>query len=172
VSGQPVATSTVHGLGSDPDPIDRWFQRGLAVVLAVVLAVGVLGAFGPTTGRAHATRGGTDLTVEYPTTIRPGLAAPFTITIESAAPLADRVPVSVSEDYLAMFDENGIDPDPVESWNDGETVTWVFAPVGNERRLSVSLDARIEPGVQTARNGLVTALTDGPAVAFTTFVMP
>lgn len=172
MSGEPAATSTVHGLGSDPDPLDRWFHRGLAIVLAAVLAAGVLGALGPTTGTARAARGGAELIVEYPATIRPGLAASFTIDVVSAAALPGRVPVSVSGEYLAMFDENGIDPEPVDSWNDGETVTWVFAPVGEQRRLSVSLDARIEPGAQTARDGFVAVLADGPSVAFTTFVTP
>ena len=86
-------------------------------------------------------------------------------------PLPQRLALTLSSDYLATFDLNAIHPEPAEQWNDGSNVTWVFEPPAGARRLEVSLDARIEPGVQSSRVATV-EVEAGPATEFTTFVAP
>jgi hypothetical protein len=102
---------TTQGIESDPDPLDRRFHLGLVLVLTVVLGAALLGVAGPSTGRASASSQGVNLMVDHPSVARPGLAAPFDVTVTSDSPLPDPVIIELTADYLAIFDENGLTPD-------------------------------------------------------------
>jgi hypothetical protein len=85
--------------------------------------------------------------------------------------------VAVTSSYFDAFDENGLDPAPVEETTDSERTVWRFAPSTAEV-IVVSFDARIEPGVQftsvKGRVEVLTARSAPPAVSvdFRTWVMP
>jgi len=108
--------------------------------------------------------------VTYAAVARPGLAAPFSVVIASrdGTGLPAVVTVALSLDYLGMFDQNGLDPEPASSYADGDEVVWSFDVPAGVDRFSVDLDARIEPGVQWRRTGRVRLVVEGEQVAATT----
>ena len=84
--------------------------------------------------------------------------------------------MAVTSSYFDAFDENGLDPDPAESTSDGERSIWKFEPPPGDV-MTVSFDARIEPGVQLTRvKGEVSVLdpsgADVVTADFRTLVLP
>jgi len=163
----------------DPDLADlrraRLGRRLFMVALTVFLALGVLNVYGVRTREVSATAGDDRLTVRYASVSRPGLASPWSVELRRAGGFrSDTVTLSADAAYFDIFDENGVEPDPVESRNDGDRIVWTFlAPVGDT--LTFSLDARIEPAVQLkrARGNVSVPGTEQPlSVGFSTFVMP
>jgi hypothetical protein len=154
----------------------RLVRRGFVVVLVGFLTLGMLNVYGVRTRERTGAGGGYELTVRYAGISRPGLATPWSVDVSRPGGFPDGVTLAVTSSYFDGFDENGLDPSPVEETNDGERSIWRFGPsVGDT--LSVSFDARIEPGVQLTRlKGSVSVLggTGAPAVTveFSTLVMP
>jgi hypothetical protein len=84
------------------------------------------------------------------------------------------ITLATTGDYLDMFDENGLDPDPSSSTATEDLIVWEFEPPSGDT-LTVSFDARLEPAVQVGRSGETAVLVDGRSVvrvAYTTRVMP
>jgi hypothetical protein len=155
----------------------RLGRRIFAVVLVVFLGLGLLGLYGVRTKDARATGGGYEMTVTYTSVSRPGLATPWSVEIRRPGGFGDdQVTVAVTSSYFDAFDENGLDPDPAESYSDGERTVWRFEPPPGDV-MTVSFDARIEPGVQLTRvKGTVAVLdasgADAVSVDFRTLVLP
>ena len=85
--------------------------------------------------------------------VETGLATPFVIDIRSTdGPLPAEVTVEMPRGYLAMFDENGLDPPPDSVTSDGDTEIWTFAP-GDVSVLSIDFDARLQPNMHYDRDG-------------------
>ena len=148
----------------------------LGVIGALTIATAI-GLFGVRTTAVSATGSGVSVTVDYAVVTRPGLATPFSVEVASAdaASLPAQVTVRVSSDYLAIFDDNGMEPQPAESFNTAEWTSWVFDVPEGATSLRVDLDARLEPAVQWARSGVVAVDIDGvetATVGFTTWVAP
>ena len=148
----------------------------LAVILVLVVA-GVLGFLGIRNSSATASGNGLSLTVDHASITRPGLATPFALVIESTdgSPLPPLLTTRVDSAYLAMFDENGLDPDPVSSFQSKVWTWWEFEVPEGASLLEVSFDARLEPAVQTGRSATAAVEVDGSeatAVDFTTWVLP
>ena len=172
-----------QSISTEPPPTDiprqrraRTGRRLFVVLLGVFLLLGALGLYGVRTTSASAAGGGYELTVDYATISRPGLATPWAFEIRRAGGFPDGVTVAVTSAYFDVFDENGLGPAPAEETTDGDLTVWQFSPTGSDT-LSVSFDARIEPGVQltTAKGELSVLGPNGqPAVTvtFKTFVMP
>jgi len=131
------------------------------VVFGVVLAA-LLGLTGLRTREVTVTNDDVVLTVTYAQVTRPGIATPFEIAIDSAdgGPLPDELTVEVPSAYMAMFDENGLDPEPESVASDGTTETWTFAPNG-EASLHIDFDARLQPNVHSGRTATVRVEGDG-----------
>lgn len=162
----------------DPD-IARGRRRMLLrsavlVVFLVFVLAGLFGFFGVRTGHAHAaTADGVQVDLTYPRIARPALAISFAVEISGLEAVEGDVVVHISSAYLAMFDENGTSPTPIEETDDGEWTTWVFErPPGGV--LEVSLDTRIEPGVQWGRDGAVEVEAGGEQarIDFRTWIAP
>ena len=148
----------------------------LAMIVALVLA-GLLGFLGVRTSSATASRSGLSLTVDHSSITRPGLATAFTLVIESVdgSPLPPVLTTRVDSAYLGMLDENGLDPDPISSFQSDEWTWWSFEIPEESSVLEVSFDARLEPGVQWGRSATAAVEVDGReavAVKFTTWVLP
>ena len=87
--------------------------------------------------------------------------------------------LAVMSSYFDAFDENGLDPAPVAETSDGERTFWTFGP-STADTISVSFDARIEPGVQITRVDGRAEVLAGPGpgastvvtVDFGTWVLP
>lgn len=124
------------------------------VALALFVLAGLLNLFGVRATTTSGADGPLRVQVEHPQVARPGLAAPFAVTIHRDGDFDGPVEVLVSSDYLAHFDENGLDPEPDSSTNDGQMVTWTWDEVPGDT-LVVDLDARIEPGVHWRFEGAV-----------------
>jgi hypothetical protein len=158
---------------------ERYARRAFAAGLFVFLALGLAGVFGVWTTSSSATGGGYHVRVSHARVTRPGLATPFAIEVSRAdgSPLREPVTLAVSSSYLAMFDDNGMDPQPSSETAGPDQVVWEFEPPpeADGDALVVTLDARLEPAVQWGRDGFV-RLMDGSDVAaevrFHTWVAP
>ena len=143
-----------------------------AVVLDTSGSVAILGVDGST---VDASSSGVDLTVTYAEVSRPALATPFDIEVHRAGGFDEPVRVAVDQEYLRMWDENGLVPAPSAETVMGPWVVWEFdPPIGDT--LLVTYDARIEPAAQEGRSGRVAVLDGDDAaivqVDFTTRVLP
>lgn len=155
----------------------RLARRAFVIGLVAFLAMGMLNVYGVRIREATATGAGYEVTVRYATISRPGLATPWSVEVSRPGGFPDGITLAVTSGYFDGFDENGLDPSPEEETADGERSIWRFAPSSGDT-LSVSFDARIEPGVQLTRlKGGVSVLPtpDGPpavTVSFATVVLP
>jgi hypothetical protein len=151
----------------------RWAFTG---VLGAFLALSLAGVFGVRSATSTASGGQYELRVSYATVTRPGVATPFEISVRrlDGAAITDPVTIAVSSDYLAMFDDNGLDPGPASETATADDVLWEFEPPGTDT-LVVTLDARVEPAVQWGRDGvvrIVDAEGDGAEARIRTWVTP
>ncbi len=153
----------------------RTLRRIVLTILTIVVLVGGFGLLGVRTTTRSVAAGEYTLTVEYASVSRPGLATHFGIQVRRAGGFDGPITLAVRSKYLAMFDENGLDPDPNASTADEDWVYWSFEQPDGET-LAVDFDARIEPGVQWRRKGAVRLLgSNGETIArinYTTWVMP
>ena len=151
-------------------------RRMFFLLLCLLLAAAVAGLLGVRTGEATGSGGGYDVSVTHPSVIRPGLAGNVSIELRRQGGFPGVVTVAVSSSYLDNFDENGLDPEPVMATTDGQRVIWTFDPPPSGDTMTISLDARIEPGVQWKRaKGSVEVLEQDRPVAtveFRTLVLP
>ena len=144
------------------------------VALFAFLALGLSGQLGVKSRSTTAEGGGYTLTVTYGQVSRAGLATPWSFEIHRPGGFEGPITVSTKSSYLAMFDENGLDPEPSESTATPEAVIWQFEPPDGDT-LAVSFDARIEPAAQWGRPGETSVLEDGKPVVtakYKTWVMP
>ena len=172
-----------RSIPTEPEPTDiprqkraRAGRRVFVVLLGLFLLLGALGVYGVRTKTSTAAGGGYELSVDYASISRPGLATPWAFEVRRPGGFPDGVTVAVTSSYFDVFDENGLGPAPAEETTDGDLTIWRFGPTTSDT-LSVSFDARIEPGVQlTTAKGELSVLGAGDqpvvTVAFKTFVMP
>ena len=152
----------------------RAARRVLITLLVIFLAAAAFNTFGVRTRTVTSASGGYELTVEYASVTRPGLATPWSVEVRQPGGFDGPIVIEVSSGYLDMFDENGLDPDPSKATARPGHVQWEFEPPDGDT-LSVSFDARIEPARQWGRAGSVRVIEDGRAVTtarFRTWVMP
>lgn len=149
---------------------------GLLIVLAVVDGAGVADIYGVDTAHARSAGGGYELDVRYATVSRPGIATPLDITVRRLGGFDGPVTVAISSDYLSMWDENGLDPDPESATTTAASLVWEFGAPARGDTLAISFDARIEPSAQRGKPGRVAVLDDDGAelavVEFYTTILP
>lgn len=149
---------------------------GTVVLAAVVDALGIYPVYGVDSRRIAARGGGYELDVRYATVSRPALATPFDIEVRRPGGFVGPVTVAVSSDYLSMWDENGLDPQPSRETATADLLLWEFEPPTQGDTLAISFDARIEPGAQQGKRGTVSVLDPGGsafvAVSFRTRLRP
>lgn len=134
---------------------------GTVVLGAVIDAVGIYPVLGVDSRRAVTSGGGYELDVRYAVVSRPALATPFDIEVRRSGGFDGPVTVAVSTDYLSMWDENGLDPQPSKETATADLLIWEFEPPTQGDTLAISFDGRIEPGAQQGKRGTVSLL--GPA---------
>jgi hypothetical protein len=142
----------------------RSFMRSRRIVsdvtvllVVVVFALGITNVVGVRSGDVSAEGGGYELSVHYGTMSRAGLATPFEIEVRSEQGFEGEVLLAVSADYFALFDENGLDPQPASETTLGSWLVWEFDPPPGDT-LTVTFDARIEPARQLGASGWVAVL--------------
>lgn len=142
--------------------------------LAVLDGVDVLDAYGVDDAHAIAEADGWELDVRYGTVSRPALATPFELTVRRDGGFDGPIEVAVDAAYLAMWDENGLDPQPSAETADDRWLRWTFDPPPGDT-LVISFDGRIEPAAQRGARGRAAIVVDGSPVVevgFRTRVLP
>lgn len=149
------------------DPSPGWDRlesvlRGVAIaVVATVVVLAITGVTGVTTATATESSDQIEVAVRHASVTRPGLATPFSVTVEPAdgEPLPTTLEIGVPTEFLAMFDENGLHPTPDSESSDGIYRTWTFEMPASTRRFTVEYDARLQPN--THRGGEAVAIVGG-----------
>ena len=159
------------------DGPERYIRAASLGLIGTVVILAAVGLFGVRTATAEATDNGYTISVFHSAIARPGLAAPFSVEVSTTdgSPLPERVTVRVDSPYLAIFDDNGMEPAPSESFNDSQWTWWTFDVPAGASSLRVDLDARLEPAVQwgmEATAAMELAGVEMTQVGFTTWVMP
>ena len=152
----------------------RTARRVFMTLLFAFLAVGLTGRLGVHSRTTTVQGGGYELTVTYAQSSRAGLATPWSLEIRHPGGFDGPVTVSASSKYMDLFDENGFDPQPSKATATADEVIWEFDPPDGDT-LGVSLDGRIEPGVQWGREGETSVLVGGKPVVtakYKTWVLP
>lgn len=144
---------------------------------AATIAAGALGLLGVSSRQVQASGAGYNLTVEYGRITRPGLATPWALRISRPGGFqSDTIMVSTTSSYFDIFDENGLEPEPLASVDDGESIIWTFSTPPGQDTIVVSLDGRIEPSVQLRRVRATTSIFDSGSpvatAAYETIVLP
>ena len=173
-------TTTSSTEVSELSGTDRW-ERAIRVIakglLGVLLLAGGMGLLGVRSTSADASLNGYILEVTHAATTRPGLASPFEVRVatEDGSHLPATLTIRLESSYLAMFDENGLHPDPVSSFRTDRWTWWTFEIPDGAGEISVNFDAKLEPSVQSGRSSTVALEIAGAemvAVHFETGVMP
>jgi hypothetical protein len=177
VSREDEATSTIPPSEGGANGWERGLRAlSVGLVVAIVL-VGLLGLLGVRTAVATASSNGFSISVNHAAITRAGLATPFDIEVsrEDGSPLPAQITLRIGSGYLAMFDENGLEPEPSSSFNDPDWTWWTFDVPSDMSVLEFSFDARLEPAVQRGMGATAAVEVDGRemvAVEFDTWVMP
>lgn len=154
----------------------RLVRRLFFVALCGLLLLGLLDVFGPRTAEVSAQGGPYEITVTYAKVTRPGLASLWSVEIRRQGGFDGPVSLATTSDYLDVFDEHGLGPEPSTSTTDADRTIWEFEPPDDGDTLVVSLDARIEPGVQAkSAEATTSVLEDGQPVVsvdYRTLVTP
>jgi hypothetical protein len=155
----------------------RWARRGFFVLICGIVAAALLGFLGNRADDVDASGGGFELVVSYPRITRPGLPVDITIEIRRPGGFRGAVTVAMTSDYLEIFDENGLDPDPIGATTTADDVRWQFQTPLDSDTMSVSLDIRVQPDVELRRaKGSVAVLDDDGrplvSVPIETIVLP
>lgn len=155
----------------------RLLRRVFLTLLALFVLAAFTGVWGVRSSRASASEEGWTLKVHFARTTRAGLAVPLTwdVAKEGGFP-EDKVVVRITQNYFALFDENGIDPEPSSSWSDGEYVYWEFDAEPGGEVMHITADTRTGSGVQlTQKHAESAVFVDDRALAtvkLKTLVLP
>ena len=151
-------------------------RRLFMVALLVFLLLGLLNVFGVRTRETSGAGAGWELSVRYASVTRPGLATPWSVQVRRPGGFSGSVRVATTEEYLDLFDQNDLSPDPTSATSDGQRTIWEFEAPDGAEEMTISLDARVEPGVQLTGVEATTSVLDQdrPAVSVTyrTWVTP
>lgn len=165
---------------SEQSGTERWDDvlRVVSIgVVGILILAGLLGFLGVRSATAVASANGYTVEVTHAAVTRPGLATPLEVRVtrDDDSSLPPMVTTRIESSYLAIFDENGLDPEPVSSFQSGQWTLWTFEVPDGAQILEVTLDARLEPAVQWGRDSTVTVEVGGEemvTVEFRTWVMP
>jgi hypothetical protein len=150
-----------------------WWRRGIVGVLTLFVLAAITQQLGVRADTVRAASGDLEVTVRYADRARGALAAPFEIGIEHTGGFEEPIEVRSDQRYLAIFDDNGFEPEPASVTTEGGDVIWTFDPPPGTT-LTVVLDARIEPGVFGRQAGSTSVEAEGESVRleYTTWVAP
>jgi hypothetical protein len=167
-----------------PRRLDRNLPRRERVLRTVSVGMIVLSVGGAATGLlgarsavAAAEANGYRLEVTHARINRPGLAHELSIEVFSVDgdPLPSETTLHLDAGYLALLDDNGMEPTPVRSFNTEQSTSWVFAVPRGASHLRVDIDARLEPGAQWGADGSATLVIEGKDMVtarFSTWILP
>ena len=175
-SEQDPADSTLVGLEEGTDHLGKmWLRRGAITLLVLVVVAGATGWLGVRSATVTDSGDGWQLSVEYPMVARAGLDTPWTVTVESAEPIAGEVTVAVTTEWFSLFETQGLSPAPVAETSDDTMTYFVLNPPPSGTTLTLDYDAYVQPAAQLGESAEVWLVVDGERVAtvdYRTWVLP
>ena len=170
---------TAANLSTDPSTWEHavWWRRVFLGLLAIIVVAGLLGFFGvrSRTVGARSQSGRVTLDVTYAQAARAGLDVPFEIKVHRDGGFDGDVVLVVSSDYLALFNQNSIDPQPDSETSTSHNVRWRYDQPPKDTFV-VTVDMAVQQGRHFGRSGRV-AVLDGTGhtlahTSFTTWLAP
>lgn len=136
---------------------DRVLRLSSMIIVVGIVVAAMLGVAGLRTSSVAAANGTVTLKVTYAKVSRPGIPTPLRIEITATdlRPLPDELVVAVGNDYLSIFDQNGLDPEPDATHFDGDILEWTYS-TDAKTTLVIALDARLQPNIHRGRDASVT----------------
>ncbi|TNC39067.1 hypothetical protein [Mumia zhuanghuii] len=153
----------------------RWTTRVTLMVLLVVVVAGAAGLFGVRNATATTEDAGWTLSVDYPRLARSGLDTPLSIVVSNPEGVGEEVVVALSQDYLTIFEHQGIFPDPSDTSTDGEFLYLTVAAAPGATEVRIDFDVYVQPSSQEGEQATVFLLDGDERVASTrirTTLMP
>jgi hypothetical protein len=172
-AGQGPASTAPRDDGLAASRRSLWWRRATVTLLTLFVVAALSQQLGVRTDTVRASSGDLRVTVRYADRARGALAAPFSVDVERSGGFDGPVEVRSRQAYLAIFDDNGFEPEPASVTTDAGDVIWTFDPPPGDT-LTIVLDARIEPGVFGRERGATTVTAGGRSVTleYTTWVAP
>ena len=165
---------TTYDLQDANHPAAVWARRSTLGLMALAVAAALLTLLGVHSSTTTTVANGYRLDVVYPRVARPGLDAPFQVTVSHPGGFGGQLTLAVSGHYLDLYESQGFRPQPSGETREGNTYFLTFtAPPGNVFR--VYFDAYIQPASQRGRAGWVEVLNQGQVEAtshFSTWLWP
>lgn len=170
-------TSAIPPDDSGTNGYETALRVAAVCLITVIVVAGLVGLLGVRTSVATAVGDGISVSVGHASITRAGLATPLSILVESVdgSPLPGTLTTRVGADYMELFDENGIDPEPTSTFRNRQWTWWTFEVPDGAPELEISFDARLEPAVQWGRSSTAAVEVGGVEVAsvdFSTWVLP
>lgn len=148
-SDRDAVLSTVDGIRTTTRRPTLWARRAVVTALTVMVGIAALGFLGVRSATATASADGYAVSVTYAQVARAGWDVPLRIQILAPEPLAGKqITVTVGRDYLALFETQGLWPEPADETGDLDSVRWEFDGPAEGNDLTVDYDAYIAPNVQ------------------------
>lgn len=149
----------------------------MLLFLTVIVIAGLLEVFGVRSRSVSAESPDrqVSLKVHYAQVARAGLAVPFEITVRRQGGFDQKIVLSVSNEYLGIFDQNAKSPEPTEETASDREIEWRFDPPDGDT-FTFSLDARVQGSRHWGRAGVVRLLDEAGSqltqVKFKTWLAP
>jgi hypothetical protein len=168
-------------LPTDPDRIPvrrlrlaRAGRRGSIALLAIFVAIALVGGFGYRTGTASAAANGYLLDLRYPAVARAGQSIQWMLSIHHDGGLPKTLVVSTTAGYFDTLDFNDIEPQPESATADTEDVIWTFeTPPGDD--MTITVDALVATQAWRGATAETSVLEGGVPVvtiSYTTRIAP
>lgn len=169
MTGSTSVRDTTHGVRSANRPVTVWARRSMLLFLLLLVATGLSTFLGVHSSVSSTEANGYRLDLVYPRVARPGLDAPWQVTVSHPGGFAKgQLTIAVSGDYFNLYESQGFRPSPSGETRDGNTYYLNFTtPPGDTFR--VYFDAYIQPASQAGRSGWVAVIDQGRVVARTEF---
>lgn len=152
----------------------RFLRRVGLAAMVVAVGLGLAGVFGVRMTTVSGSGEGYELSVTYARVSRSGLSTPLTIDVRRDGGFEGPVTVGITRAYLEIFDHNVFVPQPSSATTEGPMVLYGFDPPPGDR-LTVHVDARLEPAFHLGREAVTAVYEEGAPVVtveFSTRVMP
>ncbi|KAA1425197.1 hypothetical protein FE697_004810 [Mumia zhuanghuii] len=145
----------------------RWTTRLILGALFLFVVAGAIGLLGVRNLTATDEGGGFTLSVDYPRLARAGLDTPLTITVSNPDGVGEEVVVGISQDYMSIFEHQGIFPDPSDTSTDGTYMYLTIAAEPGATEVRIDFDVYIQPSSQEGEQATVFVADGSERVAET-----
>jgi len=116
------------------------------------------------------TEGGYEVSLDYPSVTRPGLAVRWILHIVHPGGFDATISVATSLEYFDLLDVNAVEPAPSPSEARGAYTVWAFDPPTGDM-FTVRIDARTERGRQRGEQLVTIVSVGGERVAELPYVI-